>query len=85
MRQLHERDRITIFSFQDDDFPLYGVVWQRWARDFVSERHRNGLPGRIIWKINCRADAVDPELFPELRIVGLYRCKWDSNRAVRRG
>jgi anaerobic magnesium-protoporphyrin IX monomethyl ester cyclase len=72
MRLLHARDGITIFLFQDDDFPVFGVVWQRWAREFVAELHRNGLPGRVIWKINCRADAVDPELFAEMREAGLF-------------
>jgi anaerobic magnesium-protoporphyrin IX monomethyl ester cyclase len=72
MRLLHERDGITIFGFQDDDFPLYGVVWQRWARDFVAELHRSGLASRVIWKINCRADAVDPELFSAMRDAGLF-------------
>jgi anaerobic magnesium-protoporphyrin IX monomethyl ester cyclase len=72
MRLLHERDGITIFLFQDDDFPVYGVVWQRWAREFVAELHRNGLPGSVIWKINCRADAVDPVLFAEMRDAGLF-------------
>jgi len=72
MRVLHERDGITIFLFQDDDFPVYGVVWQRWAREFVAELHRSGLPGRVIWKINCRADAVDPVLFAEMRDAGLF-------------
>ena len=72
IRLLHERDGITIFLFQDDDFPVFGVVWQRWAREFVAELHRNGLPGRVIWKINCRADAVDPVLFAEMRDAGLF-------------
>lgn len=72
MRFLHERDGITIFLFQDDDFPVFGVVWQRWAREFVAELHRNRLPGRVIWKINCRADAVDPALFAEMRDAGLF-------------
>jgi anaerobic magnesium-protoporphyrin IX monomethyl ester cyclase len=72
MRLLHERDGITIFLFQDDDFPVFGVVWQRWAREFVAELHRNQLPGRVIWKINCRADAVDPSLFAEMRDAGLF-------------
>jgi radical SAM superfamily enzyme YgiQ (UPF0313 family) len=72
MRLLHDRDGITIFLFQDDDFPVYGVVWQRWAREFVAELHRNKLPGQVIWKINCRADAVDPELFAEMRDAGLF-------------
>jgi radical SAM superfamily enzyme YgiQ (UPF0313 family) len=69
---LLEEHEISIFMFQDDDFPLFGPVWQRWAREFVSELHRNRLPGRVVWKINCRADAVDPDLFVEMRQAGLY-------------
>ena len=72
MRSLHEDRGITIFLFQDDDFPLFGVVWRRWAREFVAELHRNELPGKVIWKINCRADAVDRELFIAMRDAGLY-------------
>jgi anaerobic magnesium-protoporphyrin IX monomethyl ester cyclase len=72
MRMLHEQRDIRIFQFLDDDFPLYGPVWRRWAYDFVNELHRNDLPGRIIWKISCRADAVEPELFATMREAGLY-------------
>jgi len=72
MRLLLEENGIAIFLFQDDDFPLYGPAWKRWARDFVAELHRQGLPGRAVWKINCRADAVDPELFLEMRQAGLH-------------
>ena len=36
------------FLFQDDDFPLYGKVWQRWTRDLIREPHRAGLVGRVI-------------------------------------
>lgn len=72
MRMLHEERGITIFLFQDDDFPLFGPVWRRWAREFVEELHRNRMPGRVIWKINCRADAVEPELFTLMRDAGLY-------------
>lgn len=72
MRILHEQRGATVFLFQDDDFPLFGTVWRRWARAFVDELHRNGLPGKVIWKINCRADAVDRELFIAMRDAGLY-------------
>jgi anaerobic magnesium-protoporphyrin IX monomethyl ester cyclase len=72
MRRLHDERGATIFSFQDDDFPVFGRVWQRWAREFVTELYRNDLPGRIIWKINARADSVDPVLFAELRDAGMY-------------
>jgi len=72
MRVLHEERGITIFLFQDDDFPLFGPVWRRWAGEFLVELHRNNLPGRVIWKINCRADVVDSELFTRMREAGLY-------------
>jgi len=72
MRLLYEQQGITAFLFQDDDFPLYGPVWKKWANEFVDELHRNGLPGRAIWKINCRADAVDEVLMARMRDAGLY-------------
>lgn len=72
MRFLLEENGISIFLFQDDDFPLFGPVWKKWAREFLAELHRNRLPGRVVWKINCRADAVDPELFVEMRRAGLH-------------
>jgi radical SAM superfamily enzyme YgiQ (UPF0313 family) len=72
MKMLHEERGTTIFLFQDDDFPLFGPVWQRWAREFVSELKRSGLPEKTIWKINCRADAVNHDLFCEMRDAGLY-------------
>jgi radical SAM superfamily enzyme YgiQ (UPF0313 family) len=72
MRQLHEERGTTIFLFQDDDFPLFGPVWHRWANEFVDELHRSGLPGRAIWKMNCRADVVEPQMFAAMRDAGLY-------------
>lgn len=72
MRWLHDTRGISIFLFQDDDFPLFGPVWQRWTRSFLSELHNAGLPGKAIWKMNCRADAVDEALFDEMRAAGLY-------------
>jgi anaerobic magnesium-protoporphyrin IX monomethyl ester cyclase len=72
MRLLHEQRGATVFLFQDDDFPLFGTTWRRWAREFVDELHRNHLPGKVIWKINCRADAVDRDLFIAMRDAGLY-------------
>jgi anaerobic magnesium-protoporphyrin IX monomethyl ester cyclase len=72
MRLLHEERGISIFLFQDDDFPLFGTVWRRWANEFVDELHRAGLPGKVIWKMNCRADAVERELFIRMRDAGLY-------------
>jgi radical SAM superfamily enzyme YgiQ (UPF0313 family) len=72
MRYLHDVHGITIFLFQDDDFPLFGQVWQRWALELVGELHRAGLADKVIWKINCRADAVEPELLARMQGAGLY-------------
>ena len=72
MAWLYEERGITIFLFQDDDFPLFGRVWQRWAGELVDELYKADLVGRVIWKINCRADAVEPELFERMRDAGLY-------------
>ncbi len=35
MRMLYDEHDITLFLFQDDDFPVYGAKWRQWARDFV--------------------------------------------------
>jgi len=72
MATLHKERGTTIFLFQDDDFPLFGAVWRRWAFEFIDELHRKGLVNRVIWKMNCRADSVDPDLFISLRDAGLY-------------
>lgn len=72
MRMLHEEQGHRIFLFQDDDFPLFGPVWQRWTKEFLGELHRHGLPERIIWKMNCRADVVEPRIFADMRDAGLY-------------
>ncbi|HEX7758749.1 MAG TPA: radical SAM protein [Caulobacteraceae bacterium] len=72
MRLLHDQDGVTVFLFQDDDFPLFGKKWREWAGQFVDELHRAGLPGKVIWKINCRADALDAELMARMRDAGLY-------------
>jgi radical SAM superfamily enzyme YgiQ (UPF0313 family) len=72
MVMLHEQHAINIFLFQDDDFPVFGVRWRQWANEFCDELQRHDLPGRVVWKINCRADAVEPELFARMRDCGLF-------------
>lgn len=72
MHQLHHERGINIFLFQDDDFPVFGNAWRRWTRELLQELKRAELVGRVVWKLNCRADAVEPELFAEMRDAGLY-------------
>lgn len=72
MHHLHHERGVNIFLFQDDDFPVYGKVWRQWTRSLIAELKQAGLVGRILFKLNCRADAVEPELFTELRDAGLF-------------
>lgn len=72
MKMLHEQRGITVFLFQDDDFPMFGPKWRAWAHDLVDQLHASGLSRKVIWKLNCRADAVDAELLSRMRDAGLY-------------
>ena len=72
MRVLHLEQGVSIFPFQDDDFPVWGTFGRRWLDQFTNALRTEGLVGRVIWKISCRADEVEPELFGRLRDSGLY-------------
>jgi anaerobic magnesium-protoporphyrin IX monomethyl ester cyclase len=72
MHHLHHERGVNVFLFQDDDFPVYGKAWRRWSRELIAELKAADLVGRILFKLNCRADAVEPELFAELRDAGLF-------------
>jgi radical SAM superfamily enzyme YgiQ (UPF0313 family) len=72
MRMLYDDYGATVLLFQDDDFPIFGPAWHRWARELLEQIRAQDLVGRVLWKINCRADAVDPELLDEMRDAGLY-------------
>ncbi len=72
MRALLDEQGATIVLFQDDDFPMVGPVWHRWTRSLLEEIRQQDLVGRMLWKINSRADAADPQLLAEMRDAGLY-------------
>jgi len=72
MRHLHDTLGVTMFLFQDDDFPMFGPKWKAWAHGLVDEIEAGGLARKVIWKLNCRADAVDAELLTRMRNAGLY-------------
>ncbi len=72
MKKLLNSDNISIFLFQDDDFPLTGKDGRKWAKEFIEELGRHQLIGKIIWKISCRVDEVDLDLFSQLKKAGLY-------------
>ena len=72
MRACHEQRRTSIFLFQDDDFPVRGAFGRRWIDEFTRALDGEGWIGRTLWKISCRADEIDPELFAQMRTAGLY-------------
>jgi radical SAM superfamily enzyme YgiQ (UPF0313 family) len=72
MLHLYRRHGVRVFLFQDDDFPLWGKKGRRWADELVACMHDSGLAEKTIWKISCRAEYVEPELFQTLREAGLF-------------
>lgn len=72
MLYLERNHRVRIFLFQDDDFPLWGGPGRRWANELVDRLLDSGLADRTIWKISCRAEYVEADLFSKLRDAGLF-------------
>src|SRR5260370_10609006 len=72
MKALYEQNGVSIFLFQDDDFPVWGPFGRRWVARFIDSLREQELYGKVIWKISCRSDEVEPELFARLRDAGLY-------------
>ncbi len=72
MLELEQRHGARIFLFQDDDFPLWGRAGRKWVDELVGRMHETGLADRAVWKISCRAEYVEPELFAKLRDAGLF-------------
>jgi anaerobic magnesium-protoporphyrin IX monomethyl ester cyclase len=72
MLDLHRRHGVRVFLFQDDDFPLWGKKGRRWADELIGRMHDSGLAENTIWKISCRAEYVEHDLFREMREAGLF-------------
>jgi anaerobic magnesium-protoporphyrin IX monomethyl ester cyclase len=72
MLYLHRQHGVRVILFQDDDFPLWGPVGRRWADELVGRIHDAGLVDRMIWKISCRAEYVNRDLFATLAGAGLF-------------
>jgi anaerobic magnesium-protoporphyrin IX monomethyl ester cyclase len=72
MLYLHREHGARLYLFQDDDFPLWGRAGRKWVDAFAEQLHGTGLAEKTIWKISCRAEYVEPELFARLRDAGLF-------------
>lgn len=69
---LHLQKDCSVFLFDDDDFPVRTENGSGWITDFCSELKRRKLHRRIIWKINCRPDEIDSDIFMMMRNHGLF-------------
>ncbi|HKD07822.1 MAG TPA: radical SAM protein [Bryobacteraceae bacterium] len=72
MLYLLQQHSVRVILFQDDDFPLWGPAGRRWADELVGRMYDAGLVDRMIWKISCRTEYVERELFRKLRDAGLF-------------
>ncbi|HYZ62647.1 MAG TPA: radical SAM protein, partial [Acetobacteraceae bacterium] len=72
MLHLYREHGVRVFLFQDDDFPLWGQKGRRWGQELIGRLHDSGLSRNTVWKISCRAEYVEPELFRTMREAGLF-------------
>jgi len=72
MNDLFERRGVRVFLFQDDDFPLWGRAGRKWVDELTERLDDSGLGRRVIWKVSCRGEYVEPELFAKLRDAGMF-------------
>jgi radical SAM superfamily enzyme YgiQ (UPF0313 family) len=85
MLELYSERGVRIFLFQDDDFPLWGRPGRRWVDELVARMHDTGLSEKTIWKISCRAEYVEPDLFAKLRDAGLFLVYMGIESGVEQG
>ncbi len=85
MLELQEQHGARIFLFQDDDFPLWGRAGRRWVDELVDRMHDTGLAESALWKISCRAEYVEPDLFAKLRDAGLFLVYMGIESGVEQG
>jgi len=71
MQQLYRDQGVRIFLFQDDDFSLMSKRDRDWTWHFLDCLDRSEMKGNISWKISCRSDEVEPEIFAAMRDAGL--------------
>jgi radical SAM superfamily enzyme YgiQ (UPF0313 family) len=72
MLYLHRHHGVRVILFQDDDFPLWGPAGRRWADELIGRMYDAGLVDRVLWKISCRAEYVNHDLFAKLHDAGLF-------------
>jgi len=71
MKLLYRQEGCEVFLFQDDDFPVAGKIGSAWVEEFCEHLKNKGLSQKVLWKISCRANEVEEELFKKLKSHGM--------------
>ena len=71
MKELFENRGTQIFLFQDDDFIGPGRLGKEWVDDFIGHLETSQIADKILWKISCRCNDVEAELFSRQKQAGL--------------
>jgi anaerobic magnesium-protoporphyrin IX monomethyl ester cyclase len=72
MELLYNEKDCSIYLFQDDDFPVKTPNGSEWIKKFCREIKRRNLAHKIMWKINCRPDEINYDIFSIMKKCGLY-------------
>lgn len=72
MKFLSDEKACSVFIFHDDDFPVTSVKIPDWIIKFCEELQRQELNNKILWKINCRTDDVNENIFSLMKQNGLF-------------
>ena len=71
MKDLHDRQGVRVFLFQDDDFAARTPRQRAWLHAYLDALDAAGLSKRVKWKISCRVDDLDRALLREMTQRGL--------------
>lgn len=72
MEYLNNEHDCSVFLFEDDDFPVRTPGGSDWIVSFCRELEARKLGDKVLWKINCRSDEIEEELFELMKRNGLY-------------
>lgn len=71
MEKLYNTLGTRIFIFEDDDFYANNKIQNRWADEFLGELSRRNMDSQIAWRMSCRIDDIDEDMFSRMMRAGL--------------
>lgn len=71
MHAVYQQRGVPVFLFQDDDFLAGGAKARQWACDIADGLVREGLDGKVAFKISCRSDEIHEDCLRRMIVGGL--------------